>query len=139
MKRFLVFPILSFSSISCIAHLGSLSYLSLLFFGTLHSDGYIFPFCFSSFLSSVGKESTCNCRRPRFNFWVRKIPWRRVRLSTPIFLGFPCDSAGKESSYNVGDLGSIPGLERSPGEGKCCPLQYSGLGKFLGLSLWLSW
>ena len=35
--------------------------------------------------------------------------------------------AGKESSYNVGDLGSIPGLGRSPGEGKGYPLQYSGL------------
>ena len=36
-------------------------------------------------------------------------------------------SAGKESSCNVGDLGSIPGLERSPGEGNNYPLQYSGL------------
>ena len=42
-------------------------------------------------------------------------------------LGFPCGSAGKESSCNVGDLGSIPGLGRSPGEGKGYPLQYSGL------------
>ena len=33
----------------------------------------------------------------------------------------------KESTYNVGDLGSIPGLGRSPGEGKGYPLQYSGL------------
>ena len=33
-------------------------------------------------------------------------------------LGFPCDSAGKESACNAGDLGSIPGLGRSPGEGK---------------------
>ena len=33
-------------------------------------------------------------------------------------IGFPCDSAGKESACNVGDLGSIPGLGRSPGEGK---------------------
>ena len=33
-------------------------------------------------------------------------------------IGFPCDSAGKESDCNVGDLGSIPGLGRSPGEGK---------------------
>ena len=32
--------------------------------------------------------------------------------------GFPCGSAGKESTYNVGDLGSIPGLRRPPGEGK---------------------
>ena len=42
-------------------------------------------------------------------------------------IGFPCGSAGKESAYNVGDLGSIHGLGRSPGEGKGYPLQYSGL------------
>ena len=42
-------------------------------------------------------------------------------------LGFPCGSAGRESTCNEGDLGSIPGLGRSPGEGKGCPLQYSGL------------
>ena len=36
-------------------------------------------------------------------------------------------SAGKESGCNVGDLGSIPGLERAPGEGKGYPLQYAGL------------
>ena len=42
-------------------------------------------------------------------------------------LGFPCGSAGKESTCNVGDLGSIPGLGRSPGEEKGYPLQYSGL------------
>ena len=38
-----------------------------------------------------------------------------------------CGSAGKESTCNVGDLGSIPGLGRSPREGKGYPLQYSGL------------
>ena len=43
------------------------------------------------------------------------------------FWASPCGSAGKESSCNVGDLGSIPGLGRSPGEGKGYPLQYSGL------------
>ena len=43
-------------------------------------------------------------------------------------LGFPGGSVGKESSCNRGDLGSIPGLGRSPGEGKGYPLQYSGLG-----------
>ena len=41
--------------------------------------------------------------------------------------GFPCGSAGKESDCNVGDLDSIPGLGRSPGEGKGYPLQDSGL------------
>ena len=42
-------------------------------------------------------------------------------------LGFPGGSAGKESACNAGDLGSIPGLGRFPGEGNSYPLQYSGL------------
>ena len=42
-------------------------------------------------------------------------------------MGFPCGSAGKESTCNAGDLGSIPELGRSPREGKGYPLQYSGL------------
>ena len=42
-------------------------------------------------------------------------------------MGFPCGSAGKEPAWNVGDLGSIPGLGRSPGEGKGNLLQYPGL------------
>ena len=41
--------------------------------------------------------------------------------------GFPDSSVGKESTCNVGDLGLIPGLGRSPGEGKGYPLQYSCL------------
>ena len=45
----------------------------------------------------------------------------------PYKMGFPCGSASKESAYNAGDLGSIPGLGRSRGEGKGYPLQYSGL------------
>ena len=40
---------------------------------------------------------------------------------------FPCGSAGKESACNVGDMGSVPGLGRSPGEGKGYPLHYSDL------------
>ena len=48
---------------------------------------------------------------------------------TPVFLGFPGGPAGKESTWNARDLGSIPGLGRSPGEGKGYPLQYSGLEK----------
>ena len=88
--------------------------------------------------------------------WVQSLgwedPWRRERLPTPVFwprefhrpygpwghkesdtteqlslLGFPFGSAGKESVCSVGDLGSIPGLGRSPGEGKGYLLQYSGL------------
>ena len=59
--------------------------------------------------------------------WVWKIPWRRDRLPTPVFLGFPGGSDGKESTCNVGDLGSILGLGRSPGGRHGNPLQYSCL------------
>ena len=45
---------------------------------------------------------------------------------------FPGGSAGKESACSVGDLGSIPVLGRSPGEGNSYPLQYSGLEKSMG-------
>ena len=58
---------------------------------------------------------------------VGEIHWRRARLPTPVFLGFPCGSAGKESACNAGDLGLIPGLGRSAGEENGYPLQYSGL------------
>jgi len=43
------------------------------------------------------------------------------------YLAFPCDSTGKESTCNMGDLDLILGLGRSPGEGKVYPLQYAGL------------
>ena len=59
--------------------------------------------------------------------WVRKICWKRDRLPTQVFLGFPCGSAGKASACNVRDLGSIPALGRSHGEGKGYSLLYSGL------------
>ena len=45
---------------------------------------------------------------------------------------FPYGSTGKESTSNAGDLGLIPGLGRSPGEGKGYPLQYSGLETSMG-------
>ena len=60
-------------------------------------------------------------KEPWFNSWVKKIHWSRDRLPTPIFLGFPGGPAGEESTYNVGDPGSIPGLGRSPGEGNGTP------------------
>ena len=65
------------------------------------------------------------CRRPWFNSWVRKIPWRWDKLPTPVFLGFPGGSEGKESACNVGDLGLIPGSRSSPGGGHGTPLHYS--------------
>ena len=91
--------------------------------------------------SSVGKESTCNAgdpgliprsgwlhwRRDRLPILHWKSHWRRDKLPTPVFPGFPCDSPGKETVCNVGDLGLILGLGRSPGEGNGNPLQYSCL------------
>ena len=77
----------------------------------------VFPLCFA----------VAHPKVPRFSSWVGKIRWRRDRVPTPVFSGFPCGSAGKKSACNAGDQGSIPGLGRSPGEGKGYPLQYSGL------------
>ena len=77
-----------------------------------------------------GKKPARQCRghkRLEFDPWVRKIPWRRAWQPAPVFLGFPGGSAGKESACNVGDLNSVAGLGRSPGEGKGNPLQCSCL------------
>ena len=51
-------------------------------------------------------------------------------------MGFPGNSAGKESTCNAGDPGSIPGLRRSPGEGIGYPLQYSGLENSIERGVW---
>jgi len=71
-----------------------------------------------------GKESSCNIG---FASWDWKICWRRDRLPTPVYLGFPCGSAGEEPACSLGDLGLIPELGRCPGEGKCYSLRYSSL------------
>ena len=51
-------------------------------------------------------------------------------------MGFSGGSAGKESACNAGDLGSILGLGRSPGEGNGSPLQYSGLENSMDNGAW---
>ena len=61
---------------------------------------------------------------------VRFLGWEDLekgQATHSSILGLPCGSAGEESACNAGDLCSIPGLGRSPGEGKGYPLQYSGL------------
>ena len=50
-----------------------------------------------------------------------------IYIYISVYMVFPCGSAGKESACNVGDLSSIPGLAKSPGEGNSYLLQYSGL------------
>ena len=54
-------------------------------------------------------------------------------LPTPVFLGFFCGSADEESACNVEDLGSIPGLGRSPGEGNDLPTPVLWPAEFHGL------
>ena len=68
-----------------------------------------------------------------FDSWVGKILWRRNRLPTPVFLGFFCDSPGKESAHNVGDLGSTPGLGRFPWRRERLPTLVSWPEEFHGL------
>ena len=63
--------------------------------------------------------------------WVQSLgledPLEKRMATHSSILGLTCGSAGKESTCSAGDLGSIPGLGRSPGEGNGNPLQYSGL------------
>ena len=77
--------------------------------------------CLPLFL--VVRDHVCFLTTPFFVFHIKE--------SVLYYRGFPCGSAGKESACNVEDLGSIPGLGRSPGEGKGYPLQYSGLENFM--------
>ena len=51
-------------------------------------------------------------------------------------MGFPCSSLGKESACSAGDLGLIPGLGRSPGEGNGNPLQYPCLENLMDRGAW---
>ena len=67
-------------------------------------------------------------KTPKLLMMKGLIKWTTLKI-TYFHLDFPCGSAGKESACNAGDLGSMPGLGRSPGEGKGYPLQYSDLEK----------
>ena len=83
---------------------------------------------------SAVKESTCNAGVP-VQFWGQEVPLEKGYATHSSILGLPWDSNGKESTCNTGDLGSIPGLRRSPGEGHSNPLQYSCLKNPHGQSL----
>ena len=74
-----------------------------------HTTGLLINMCMGFLVAQ--------CRRPWFNPWVRKIPWRKAWLPTPVFLGSPGGSDSKESACNVGDLDLIYGLGRSLGGG----------------------
>ena len=57
-------------------------------------------------------------------------------IGTDIHWGFPGSSIGKESACSAGDLGSIPGSGRSPGEGNGNPRQYSCLENAMDRGAW---
>ena len=85
--------------------------------------------CGSVVLGRTEGVQFCACESLN-SFWTTKLRcwidhWYNVNFRREV--GFPAGSAGKESTCNVGDLGSIPGLGWSPGEGNGYPLQYSGL------------
>ena len=79
----------------------------------------------ASLVAQLVKNLPAMQQETLFDSWVEKIPWRRDRLHTPVFLGFPGGSDCKECTSNVGELASIPGLGRSPGGGDGNPLNYS--------------
>ena len=93
-----------------------------------------FP-CFFCDLTDVGNLISGSSAFRKFNLYIWKFlvhALLKPRLkdfehSLTSMVGFPCGSAGKESACNVGGLGLIPRLGRSPEEGKAYPLQYSGL------------
>ena len=66
--------------------------------------------------------------KEKYNYTVHTRFQKKKKIITySKFVGFPGGSTSKESACKAGDLGSIPGLGRSPGEGNGHPLQYSGL------------
>ena len=65
--------------------------------------------------------------------WKKK---KRRNIYNKPHLDFPGGSDGKASAYNAGDLGLIPGLGRSPGEGNGNPLQYSCLENLMDRGAW---
>ena len=81
--------------------------------------------------SSIGKKIHLQCRRPWFDSWVGKISWRRDRLPTQVFLGFPMaqlvTSPPTMRETRVRSLGWEDPPYPRPEKGKPTPLQYSGL------------
>ena len=67
------------------------------------------------------------CGRTQLKSWVGKTPWRRDRLATPVFMGFPGGSDNKGLPA-LRETGFGPGLGRSPGGGHDNPPRYSCLG-----------
>ena len=67
-------------------------------------------------------KNPLQCRRPWFNSWVREIPWRRVRLPTLVFLGFPGGSDSEEIRLQCERPGFDPWVGKISEEGHGNPL-----------------
>ena len=102
-------------------------YTFICIYVSVHIYRYMYTYYMGFPGSSAGRTHQQH-RRLQFNFWVAKIPWRKDRLHTPVFLGFPGGLDGKDSACNAGELDSIHWLGRSPGGGHGNLLQYSCLG-----------
>ena len=121
--------ILPFSLFCCTTRLVDLMYRCRCSSSMRTKCRFIFLLCNSSlrslspstWSSGPSKDSTADTWRG----WRKR--FRQQNSSTLLLIWKAIGSAGKESAYNAGDLGLIPGLGRSPREGKGYPLQYSGL------------
>ena len=85
------------------------------------------PLSYQGFPGNSAGKNPLAMQETLVQFLAQKNHWRSDRLPTPVFLGFPGGSDGKESTQNAGDLGLIPGLGRCPGGGHGNPLQDSCL------------
>ena len=85
--------------------------------------GYLLQYSWASLVAQLVKNQPAMRET-----WVQSLGWEDPleKGYAPVLLDFTCGSAGEESTFNAEDLGLIPGLGRSPGEGKGYPLQYSG-------------
>ena len=84
---------------------------------TPHNSSYPPPALLASPIAQLIKNPPAMQETP-VQFLDREDSLEKGQATLPVFLGFPCGSAGKESTCNEGDLALIPGLGRSPGEGK---------------------
>ena len=101
--------------------------LGIMFPGFTHvvaDNQYSIPFYCQVILHCM--DILCFVIRLYVDIWIASTFWFLI-LMLLWTLAFPGSSAGKESACDVGDPGSIPGLGRSPGEGKGYTLQNSGL------------
>ena len=91
-----------------------------------------YPFCSGSSRPRNRTQGLLHCKRILYQRFAFLLTLERFSPLSRSPMGFPGGSDGKESSCNAGDLGCIPGLGTSPGEGNGYPLQCSCLENSMG-------